>query len=164
MNVPTGSSYWYAWDRHNIQYFGRDERRFIATLTPMDDWRFLLSSRANVLLEGTGRAIDQAVTVLMPHLRPPIHTCPHWAPDEVPREGTLILRDVETLNPHEQQHLLLWLDEAGAQVQLISQSSTPLFRRVVEGHFLDALYYRLNVLYITADDAWSIGRAAESPL
>jgi len=129
----------------------------------MDDWRLLLSSRANVLLEGTGRAIDQAVTVLMPHLRPPIQTCSHWAPDEVTREGTLILRDVETLDPHEQQHLLLWLDEVAPQVQVISQSSTPLFRRVVEGHFLDTLYYRLNVLYITADDARSIGGGPAEP-
>ena len=133
-------------------------------LIPMDDWRLLLNSLANVLLEGTSRAIDQAVMVLLPHLRPPVHTCPHWTSDAVPREGTLILRDVETLDPHEQQHLLLWLDEAGAQVQVISLASMPLFRRVVEGHFLDALYYRLNVLYITGEDARSIGGAAEPPV
>jgi hypothetical protein len=126
-------------------------------LTSMDDWRILLSSRANVLLEGPDRAIDRAVVVLSPHLRSPIQTCPRWAPQAVPREGTLILRGVETLSAQEQQNLLLWLDDAGAQVQVISVSSTPLFRRVLEGGFLDSLYYRLNVLYIP-DLALSVGR------
>ena len=77
----------------------------------------------------------------------------------VPREGTIILRAVETLNAYEQQNLLLWLDGAGSQVQLVTAVSIPLFRRVIEGKFLDTLYYRLNTLYITADDAVSIGGA-----
>ena len=128
-------------------------------LTTMDDWRFLLSSRANVLLEGPDRAIERAVSVLSPHLRSPIQMCPHWAPQEVAREGTLILRDLETLSAQEQQNLLFWLDDAGEQIQVISLSTTPLFRRVLEGDFLDTLYYRLNVLYIPADDALSIGAA-----
>jgi hypothetical protein len=130
-------------------------------LTPMDDWRYLLSSRANVLLEGPARAIDRAVTVLSPHLRPPIQTCPRWTPQTAACEGTLILRDVETLSAHEQQNLLLWLDDAGARIQVISVSSTPLFQRVLEGGFLDVLYYRLNVLYIPADDALALGMAAD---
>jgi hypothetical protein len=128
-------------------------------LTPMDEWRLLLNSRANVLLEGPDRAIDRVVAVLSPHLRSPIQTCPHWAPEAVPREGTLILGNVETLSAQEQRNLLFWLDDAGAAVQVVSVSSTPLFRRVVEGGFLDALYYRLNVLYIPADAALSLGTA-----
>ena len=122
-------------------------------LTLMDDWRYLLSSRANVLLEGPDRAIVRAVAVLSPHLRPPVQTCPRWGHQTVACEGTLILRDVETLSAPDQQNLLLWLDEAGARVQVISVSSTPLFRRVLEEGFLDALYYRLNILYIPVDDA-----------
>jgi sigma-54-interacting transcriptional regulator len=121
-------------------------------LVPMHESRFLLSSRVNVLLEGTDRAIDRIVTVLTPHLRHPIRTCPHWAPRAM-SAGTLIIRDVETLDANEQRSLLRWLDEVGAEVQVISVVSTPLFPLVVEGRFLETLYYRLNVLYITADDA-----------
>ena len=119
---------------------------------PMHEWRFLLSSRANVLLEGTDRAIGRVVTVLTPHFRHPVQTCPHWAPPAMPGEGTLILRDVETLNADEQRQLLHWLEDAGAEVRVISVVSTPLYPLVVEGRFLDTLYYRLNVLYIIADD------------
>jgi hypothetical protein len=118
----------------------------------MDEWRLLLSSRANVLLESTDRAIDRVVTVLTPHLRYPIQTCPHWPPHAMPSQGTLILREVETLNANEQLSLLRWLDDAGAEVQVISVISTPLFPLVVEGRFLATLYYRLNILHMTADD------------
>ena len=123
------------------------------------DGRLALSSElARERPSGGHRSSDrQVVTVLTPHLRYPIQTRPPWAPQEVPREGTLILRDVENLDAHEQRNLLHWLDDAGAQVQLISVVSKPLFRLVLEGRFLDALYYRINVLYITAADALSIG-------
>ena len=125
----------------------------------MDDWRFLLGTRANVLLEGTDQAITRVLTVLTPHLKYPIQACPHWPPQAIPREGTIILRAVETLTTDEQRNLILWLDGAGSQVQVVTAVSIPLFQRVREGKFLDALYYRLNTLYITADDALSIGGA-----
>jgi sigma-54-interacting transcriptional regulator len=125
----------------------------------MDEWRFLLGTRANVLLEGTDQAIARVVTVLTPHLKYPIEACPHWPPQVIPREGTIILRAVETLTADEQRNLLLWLDGAGSQVRLVTAVSIPLFQRVIEGKFLDMLYYRLNTLYITADDALSIGGA-----
>ena len=126
LTVQTGSSHSYAWNAHNIQYFGRDERGFIATgwpvrtadcgdaAHPMDDWRFLLSSRANVLLEGPDRAIDRAVIgpVAASQIPDP-GRAPTGRPRTVAREGTLILRDLETLSAQEQQNLLFWLDDAG---------------------------------------------------
>jgi hypothetical protein len=115
------------------------------------EWRFLLSSRANVLLEGTDQAIDRVVTVLSPHFRYPIQKCPRWAPEAMPSAGTLILRDVQALNADEQRVFLRWLEDAGAAVRVISVVSAPLFPLVVAGRFLESLYYRLNVLYITAD-------------
>jgi sigma-54-interacting transcriptional regulator len=118
----------------------------------MPDWRLLLSSRANLLLEGTDRAVDRIVTVLTPHFRHPVQTSSRWAPHAMPSEGTLILREVESLNADEQQNLLRWMEDAGAEVQVISVIPAPLFPLVVGGRFLQTLYYRLNVLYITADD------------
>lgn len=123
----------------------------------MDDWRYLLSLGENVLLEGTDRVIDQVIAVMTPHLRHPIQTRPRWALQAMPREGTLILREVDTLNTDEQRSLLHWLDNAGAQIQLISAASSPLFPLVLEGRFLHGLYYRLNIVYITEADALSIG-------
>jgi hypothetical protein len=124
----------------------------------MDDWRFLLSLGANVLVEGTDRVIDQVIAVMTPHLRHPIQTCPHWALEALPREGTLILREVDTLNTDEQRSLLHWVDNAGAQIQLISAAPRPLFPLVLEGRFLHSLYYRLNTVYMTGADALSIGK------
>lgn len=126
----------------------------------MDDWRFLVGTRANVLLEGDDRAIARVVTVLTPHLQSPIQACPRWTPQGVPDEGTIILCAVESLSADEQQNLLVWLDGAGSQVQVVTSVSSPLFRRVTAGKFLDSLYYRLNTLYITADDALSIAGAS----
>jgi hypothetical protein len=123
----------------------------------MHEWRFLLGSRTNVLVEGTNRAIDRVITVLSPHFRYPVRTCPRWTLGATPAAGTLILREVETLNAEEQRDLLLWLEDAGVEVQVISVVPTPLFPRVVDGRFLETLYYRLNVLYIVADD--SVGGA-----
>lgn len=123
----------------------------------MDDWRYLLSLGANVLLEGADPVIDQVIAIMTPHLRHPIQTCPHWPLQAIPREGALILREVDTLNTDEQRSLLHWLDNAGAQIQLISAASSPLFPLVLEGRFLHSLYYRLNILYITEVDALSIG-------
>jgi hypothetical protein len=122
----------------------------------MDDWRYLLSLGANVLLEGSDRVIDQVIAVMTPHLRHPIQTCPHWPPQAMPSEGALILRDTATLNADEQRTLLHWLDNAGAQVQVIAAASSPLFPLVLEGRFLHSLYYRLNILYIAGADALSI--------
>ena len=123
----------------------------------MDDWRYLLSLGANVLLEGSDRVIDQVIAVMTPHLRHPIQTCPHWPLQTMPSEGALILRDTATLNADEQRTLLHWLDNAGAQIQVIAAASSPLFPLVLEGRLLRSLYYRLNILYITEADALSIG-------
>jgi DNA-binding NtrC family response regulator len=65
-----------------------------------------------------------------------------------PRDGTLVLLDVERLDREQQAQLDRWLerfDERG-RVQVVSAGSAPLFSLVETGAFLPDLYYRLNVV------------------
>jgi transcriptional regulator of acetoin/glycerol metabolism len=62
---------------------------------------------------------------------------------------TAVLRDVDTLTCQEQRCLLDWLTASSRhRMQVISTSSTPLLPLVKNGTFSDALYYRLNTVYI----------------
>ena len=56
----------------------------------------------------------------------------------------VVLNDASGLGEHDQQRLLRWIDETRPQV--LSFTSGPLYPLVSSGRFLDALFYRLNVL------------------
>jgi DNA-binding NtrC family response regulator len=60
-------------------------------------------------------------------------------------EGTLLLNDVARLRPDQQLELFEWLSEYD-RAQIISLTELPLFSIVSSGHFLESLYYRLNVI------------------
>jgi DNA-binding NtrC family response regulator len=65
--------------------------------------------------------------------------------------GTLILEDLEDLDASGQTALLHWLDRAsGAPTQIIGLAQIPLYPRVRQRRFDDALYYRLNVIRVAA--------------
>ena len=64
------------------------------------------------------------------------------------RPSTIVVHDVDTLTPSEQQRLLEWLDAATTHSQVISTASTPLLSRVEARTFNETLYYRLNTIYI----------------
>lgn len=61
--------------------------------------------------------------------------------------GTLVVRDVDALDPEEQRQLLDSLQRASG-TQVISVASQSLYPLVQSGRFTDALYYRLNVVYL----------------
>jgi DNA-binding NtrC family response regulator len=58
-----------------------------------------------------------------------------------------VVREVDALDPREQRQLLESLQRA-AGVQVISVAAQPLYPLVQTGRFTDALYYRLNVVYL----------------
>src|SRR5688572_27908837 len=60
--------------------------------------------------------------------------------------GTLMVGDVSTLTVQQQIAIFDWMDSLVERVQVISITSVPLLRLVEEGHFLDGLFYRLNVV------------------
>jgi hypothetical protein len=105
------------------------------------------SARANMLIEGSERAIDAFIAGLYPWLLEPVCSL---LPGELvlpTATGTLILRDVGALALAEQDALLRWMDELPRRVQVISATSNPLFPLVERGMFRAQLYYRLNIVH-----------------
>ena len=84
--------------------------------------------------------------------RQPVETCEAGSFPALPRPsqpGTLILRDVGNLTQEGQRRLGEWLDDsAHNDIQVIATNAAALWPRVRNGAFAEALYYRLNVIYI----------------
>jgi hypothetical protein len=115
----------------------------------VDDWRALIRRRPNLLISGPLEATDAFVLALTPSLRLPICRVACETLQSLPKAGgTLLLDDVGKLDGEQQQAFHLWLDEEWkTATQVISITPTALYPRVQAGTFLDALYYRLNVMY-----------------
>jgi len=64
---------------------------------------------------------------------------------------TLVIGDVSMLSLLQQVELYEWLTRFGASSQILSFSSMPLWPLVECGRFLAGLFYRLNVVTLTAD-------------
>ena len=62
--------------------------------------------------------------------------------------GTLVFRDVDSLDADGQALLFDWLESAGAERQIVSTAAAPLLPLVDAGAFDSRLYYRLNTIYI----------------
>jgi transcriptional regulator of aromatic amino acid metabolism len=65
--------------------------------------------------------------------------------------GTVVIGDVSTLSLLQQIELYDWLDRFGESAQVLSFTSIPLWPLVERGRFLEGLFYRLNVVTLTAD-------------
>jgi len=108
-----------------------------------------MSRHPNVLIHGPHDVTGALVDALTPFLRLPIHQVTSGGFVSPPACGTMILDDVDGLNPEQQQTLLGWLDEhASTETQVISVTPAALHAHVQDGTFLNALYYRLNVIYL----------------
>ena len=114
------------------------------------EMRVLRTSRHNVLVEGPAEATDIVLGLLRPHICVPLLRHPRRRALKLPRADTrgLILQDVSTLTADEQTQLLAWLRNDGADTQVVSTTTLPLFGLVAHGRFDAALYYRLNVLLL----------------
>ena len=112
----------------------------------LDEWRLLVSSGANVLLEGPVPQTEALVRLCTPFLTSPIGL---WtdAPPAV-RPATLLALDVGTMTLEEQRVLMAWMDAAGDGVRVIATTTDALFPLVERDAFLPELYYRLNVLLL----------------
>jgi hypothetical protein len=113
-------------------------------------------SRLNVLLVGSADLVHLLVQAQMPTLMPPVVS---WSPGSpfvlpaVERTGTFILHEVGSLTLHDQLQLLEWSASAIRRTQVISTTSVPLLPRVSARGFIDALYYRLNTVYLDLNGA-----------
>ena len=119
-------------------------------VTPDDDWRALLRTRANALITGSADALEAFVDSARDALRDPILCVPCDRMAELPQTGTIVLKDLHLLGSDSQATLAAWMDTADrSRMQIVSMTPVPLLPAVQEGHFDSALYYRLNSLHFT---------------
>jgi len=113
----------------------------------IDEWSILKTERPNTLLIGSDADTNAVLSQHLPYLRAPIVDWrPRTAGAPTVAAGTLVVRNVETLDRLQQEQLFAWLDRYAAGVQVISVTESPLFSLVLAGAFLEKLYYRLNVV------------------
>lgn len=109
----------------------------------------------NVLVAGSEAAVVDALQRLRATCRQPVATCEagSWLVLPPPSQtGALILRDVGNLTRESQGRLMAWLDDTCGRTQVIATSATALWPQVEDGAFPEALYYRINVIYIDLTD------------
>ena len=128
-----------------------------SALDPLtEEWRALRSAHPNVLVVGAEAICRYVLDGVRPNCRQPVETCEagSFLPLHAPSQpGTLILRDVGNLTQEGQHRLMEWLDDnARDRIQVIATNAGALWPRVRDGSFAEALYYRLNVIYIDLAD------------
>jgi transcriptional regulator of acetoin/glycerol metabolism len=96
--------------------------------------------------------LDAAIASLMKWCEQPFHICSLPGPLELPpaRKGTLFLKDVARMTLSQQVALNDWIDRGRGDLQIVSASDTRLWPLVEEGHFLESLFYRLNLITLEA--------------
>jgi hypothetical protein len=109
-----------------------------------------LPTWANLLLTGPYEVADAFLESIRLHLQEPVVIVRGGEPLALPSApvGTLFLADVSALTLEEQCRVHDWLGECSSHTQVISTSATSLMPMVAAGSFLEALYYRLNTVYI----------------
>jgi hypothetical protein len=115
-----------------------------------DDWDLVRDVRVNMLLHGPNETMLKAIAALRPNLLRPVVTRAgrSRAAFTAPHRGTLVLAEVGALSLHNQHRLLAWLDADAGRTQVIATTSTSLLPLMDAGAFLEALYYRLNIVYL----------------
>jgi hypothetical protein len=121
----------------------------------VDAWSVIRRTHSHVLVVGSAASVNPALAQLHPYLRGPVM---YWRPavaTEPPwtTRGALVIWDVDTLDGDQQKLLLAWMEGGGAKVQMVSIAERPVFPLVLQKVFLEALYYRLNTLYVALEDS-----------
>jgi hypothetical protein len=127
--------------------------------------------RANVLVIGPDEAIERFLDAVLPTLRQPVS---RWVPGQclllpaVEELGTLVIENAGALPPDAQRRLFDWLTLTLGRTQIVSTTATSLLPLVETGVFLEALYYRLNIICIDLaapspdlDAQWALSIAFE---
>ena len=116
-----------------------------------EDLRLLRRSQPNVLLIGTPAAATALLPELLASCRQPVHEVSVGVGDPRPDAGTLLFRNITALSEAEQQILNDWLKDRSG-IQVVSVAQAPVFPLVADGAFSAALFYRLNVVTLSADN------------
>jgi hypothetical protein len=124
------------------------------------DWHAMVTTRPNVLIEGPEAATEAVLRALRPHCGEPASDWGDTLGDR--RPPTLIVREVAALSATDQQHLQQWLD-SGERSQVLSTTAQSLFSLVERGLFLEALFYRLNVVRLDVQKGGTVGSWRGNP-
>ena len=116
---------------------------------PAGDWQTLVGTRANTVVVADDDAAMSVWTAVWPSLLKPVY----WIDADrlsLPRQsaGTLILQRAHALSGSDQQRMFDWLDRDARVTRILTTTPRALFPLVEDGTFLEALYYRLNMLLL----------------
>jgi hypothetical protein len=121
------------------------------------DLDLLQVAACNVLLVGPPTKTSKLLAAMRPALRQPVVDAVDNVVEvaSLPQEGTVILRNVESLDDRQRRGLSAWMGSSAARVVTICEA--PLYARVIDGVFPADLYYRLNTVTLieTPDDVMS---------
>jgi hypothetical protein len=115
-----------------------------------EDWWIARGMRVNTLFIGPRDITAMVLAAIEPDLHRPIRA---WRPGEpLPLTDpapwhTLILHDLTALSRVEQHRLLRYLDRT-PEIQVISTATASLLPQIEAREFVEALYYRLNIITI----------------
>lgn len=113
-----------------------------------------IGSHPNVMLVGSAGAAKELITIFEPHLALPVVEWDPCASADPPSlsYGTVIVWNVDQMQPPEQQRLDAFVRDHWRGVQIVSVAEGELFDRVQRGDFLETLYYRLNLVRIHVNE------------
>jgi hypothetical protein len=131
--------------------------------TPLDGDIMLARTKwVNVLVVGPEQAVSNALALIVDDVEHAVVLDRGSDRLRLPvasrRVDTLIIRSVDMLTHDEQQDLGEWMEATHDRTRVVGTTRAPLFSMVEAGAFSDALYYRLNSVYVDLRS-----RAAGSP-
>jgi len=121
------------------------------------DLELARNSEVNVLIVGPEPGAEELVRRLLPltagevvenRITVRCHDGLLPLPSSLGDLATLVIRDVDALSSGEQYRLLQWLDAVSDRGPIVSTAAAPLLPLVEAGMFSEALFYRLNTIYI----------------
>jgi hypothetical protein len=118
---------------------------------PAEELAVLRDHYPNVMLVGSDAAIAAALCEMQTQFRQPVASVEAQQLAEMPLtlpRGALVIRGISGLSKADQRRLHEWLGPASGATQVIATSAVPIYPFVEGGTFLDALYYRLNTVYL----------------
>ena len=124
---------------------------WMSHLAALDPWEMAVIRRLTLMLVGAPSTTGSFIARLRPWLVNPIaevECSDDLTLEHLETYRTVIFYDIDRLPTRAQEQLVKWLDRVARHTQVISTANRPLMPLVTSGDFTDALYYRLNTVYI----------------
>jgi transcriptional regulator of aromatic amino acid metabolism len=108
--------------------------------------------RPNLMVECGGSDADNVLRQFQLVSAAPVHSCRLPGALDLPAggAGTLLLHDIAALTISQQVMLFDWLQHRRGDMQVVSVTGIRLMDLVRDGRFLEGLFYRLNIISVTA--------------